>query len=134
MQNNDSDDDLDCIYKINVQDKDWVNLTTDCRISWERESSCTSDSDKEIERWQNQLHEITTLNCNMMVRSLCFMTTEARDLPMYDGLSTMDEFLNKFESAVPEQQWFDALKWALCATLARWLGTHRRSFEDWCGC
>ena len=45
----DSDDDLDYIYKITVQEQDWVNPTVDGRISWERENSCTSDSDKEIE-------------------------------------------------------------------------------------
>jgi len=57
------------------------------------------------------------LNCNMMVRSLCYMTIEVGDLPMYDRLTWVDEFLNKFESTVLEQQWFDALKWALRATL-----------------
>jgi len=28
----------------------------------------------------------------------------------YDGLSVVDEFMSKFENAVPEQQQFDALK------------------------
>ena len=58
------------------------------------------------------------LNCNMMVRSLRCMTTYLRYLPMYDGLMMVDEFLKKFESEVPEQQRFDALKWALRATSA----------------
>ena len=48
-----SDDDLDCISKIKTRDQDWVNPTTDGRITWDRESSCTSDSDEELERWQN---------------------------------------------------------------------------------
>lgn len=74
-----------------------MNPTVDGWISWERESSCTSDSDEETERWQNRLHDITMLNCNMMVKSLCFVTTELRDLPMYDGLIAVDEFLHKFE-------------------------------------
>ena len=43
------------------------------------------------------------LNCNMMVRSLRYVKTEARELPTYDGVTTVDEFLDKFESAVPEQ-------------------------------
>lgn len=43
------------------------------------------------------------LNCNMMVRSLCCVTTEVRDLPMYNGLTAVDEFLNKFEREVLEQ-------------------------------
>ena len=96
MRDEDSDDDLDCIYKITVQEQDWVNPTANGRISWECESSCTSDSNEEIERWQNQLHEVTTLNCNTMLRSLHCMATEVRDLPMYDGLTAVDEFLSKF--------------------------------------
>ena len=114
VRDDDSDDDLDCIYKITTQGEDWVNLTADEIISWEHESSCTSDSDEEIERLQNRLHEVTTLNCNMMIRSLHCMTTEARELPTYDGLSAVDEFLSKF----------DALKWALHAKPAQWWGMH----------
>lgn len=100
----------------------------DDRLSWECESSYTLDSDEEIERWQNQLHKVTTLNCNMMTRSLHCVAIEVRDLPMYDGLSGVDDFLNKFEREVPEQRRFDALKWVLRAMLARWWGTHQRSF------
>ena len=97
MRDYESDDDLDYIYKIISREKDWVNPTAEGRISWEHESSCTSDSDDEIERWKNQLHEVTTLNCNMMMRSLCCISMEVRDLPMYDGLSEVDDFLNIFE-------------------------------------
>lgn len=114
-----SDNELDYIYKITTQEQDWVNPIADGWVSWECESSYTSDSDEEIEQWQNRLHELTTLNCNMIVRSLCCVTTEVRDLPMYDGLTVVDEFLTKFESTIPEQQWFVALKWALRATPAR---------------
>ena len=115
----DSDDDLNCIYKITAREQDWVNPTADKRISWERESSCTSDSDGEIERWQNQLHKVTTLNCNMMMRLMRCISMEVRELPMYDGLSEVDDFLNRFEREVSEQQRFEALKWVLCATTAR---------------
>jgi len=62
-----------------------VNPTTDGRILWERDSSCTSDLDEEVERWQNQLHQEKTLNCNMMIRSLHCVMIEARELPTYDG-------------------------------------------------
>jgi len=98
----DSDDDLDCIYKKTAQDHDWVNPAVDGRISWERESTCTSDLDKEIERWQNWLHKVTTLNCNVMIRSLHCVATEARDLPMYDILTVVYDLLNKIEREVPE--------------------------------
>lgn len=48
-----SDEDLDCIYKITVRDQDWVNLKVDGKITWDRKSSYTSDSDEEFEHWQN---------------------------------------------------------------------------------
>jgi len=108
-----------------------VNPTVDGRITWERESSCTSDSDEEIEQWQNRLHEVITLNCNTLIRSLHCVTTKVHDLPMCDGLTVVEEFLSKFENAVPEQQRFDVLNWVLCAMPARWWGTHQGSFEDW---
>lgn len=92
-------------------------MTANGRISWERDSSCTSDSDEEVERWQNQLHEVIMLNCNMMIRSLHCVTIEERELPTYDGVTVVDEFLDKFESVIPEQKRFNALKWALRATL-----------------
>ncbi len=51
-----------------------------------------------------------------------------------DGLTIIDEFLTKFEIAVPEHQRFDALRWALRATPAHWWGTHEGTFEDWRPC
>ena len=44
-----SNDDLDSIYKITMRDQDWVNPTADGKITWDRESSCNSDSDGELE-------------------------------------------------------------------------------------
>jgi len=95
----------------------------DGRISWEHESSCTSDSDKEIEQWQNWLHKVTTLNYNMVTRLLRCVATKVRDLPTY-GLGEVEEFLNKFEGEVPEQHCLGTLKWVLRAMPARWWGTH----------
>lgn len=77
-------------------------MTTDRRISWEHENSCTLDSGEDVERWQNRLHEVTTLNCSMMVRSLCCVTIEERELLTYDGLTVVDGFLSKFENTVLE--------------------------------
>lgn len=53
VRDDESDKDLDYIYKITAWEQDWVNPTADVRILWEREISCTSDSNEEIERWQN---------------------------------------------------------------------------------
>lgn len=74
-----------------------MNPTMDGRILWEHESSCTSDSNEETKIWQNWLHELTMLNCNMMIISLLCVATEARNLPMYDKLSEVDDFLKKMK-------------------------------------
>lgn len=71
------------------------------------------DLHEEIERWKNWSHEVTMLNCNMVVRSLHCVTTKVGDLPMYDELIVVDEFLKKFEREVPKEKHFNALKWAL---------------------
>ena len=70
----------------------------------------------------------------MMTRSLRYVSTKVRDLPTYDGLSEVDTLLNKFEREVPEKKRFQALDWVLCATPARWWGTHKGSFDDWREC
>lgn len=44
-----SDDDLDYVYKTTVRDKYWVNPTMDGRITWDHESTCTLDSEEELE-------------------------------------------------------------------------------------
>lgn len=67
VHDNDSDRELDCIYQLTTWNGDRMNPTTDGRLSWDHDSSCTSDSDEEVERWKNRLHEVTTLNCNRMV-------------------------------------------------------------------
>jgi len=118
-----SDDELDCIYKITAQHQVGDNPTAEGRISWEHADSCTEDSDEEDEHWHNRLNGTTMLNCNMVTKSLCCVKAQDRELPMYDGLTVVDEFLIKFESTVPEHQRFDALKWALRAMLAHWWGT-----------
>lgn len=51
LHDDDSDDNLDCIYKIIAREQDWLNPTTNGRISWECKISCTLDSDEEIEQW-----------------------------------------------------------------------------------
>lgn len=42
------EDDLDQIYKITAHDEDWINPIVDGRITWDRDSSCTLDSNEEL--------------------------------------------------------------------------------------
>jgi len=78
----------------------------DERITWYRESSYTLDSDEELEHWQNWLHEVTTLNYNMMTQSLQCVSSKVRNIPTYDGLNEIDIFLDSFEREVLENYHF----------------------------
>lgn len=70
--------------------------------------------------------------CNMMTKSLCFVSSEVRNLPYYDGLTDADHFLDEFEIEVLEKHYFQALDMALHTTPMRWWGTHKGNFDDWC--
>ena len=57
------EEDVDHIYKLTARDEDWINPTTDGVLCWEKNSECFSDSDGEIENWQNRLHDVFPLRC-----------------------------------------------------------------------
>lgn len=124
-------DDLDQIYKIIVCDEDWINPTTDGIIAWDRDNSYNSDSDEELEHWQNTMHEVSTFRCNMMTKPLRCVSTEVRKLPNYDGLTDLDLFLDEFEREVPQEHHFQALELALRPTPAHWWGAHKDNFASW---
>ena len=50
------------------------------------------------------------LNCNMMIRSLPCVRTEAGELPTYDGKIGANEFLDTFERSIPKQQQYNAME------------------------
>lgn len=43
--------DVDNIYHIVVKEEDWINLIADGKLGWDQDSSCTSDSEEEMENW-----------------------------------------------------------------------------------
>lgn len=98
--NEERDDALDCIYKIVVN-----RPKEKQRLLRGYTNSCTSGSDEEDERWQNRVNGVTTLHYNMMMKSLYCVKAQNHELPMYDELIVMDEFLFKFESTVPEYKY-----------------------------
>ena len=55
------EDDIDHIYKLTARDKDWINPTVDGMLCWEKDNECLSDSNGEIENWQNRLHDVSML-------------------------------------------------------------------------
>lgn len=104
-------------------------MIVDGWITWDQEISCTSDSNEELEHWQNHLHEVSTLCYNMMTKSLCCVSSKVRNLPYYDSLTNVDNFLDVFESAVPQYHYFQELDFVLHTTPARWWGTYKDSFD-----
>lgn len=86
VHNKESGDELDCIYQIIMQEPDQMQSIDNRRTSWECESIYTMDSEEEAERWQNQLHAITTLDCNMVTQSVRCVTTEERPRSEENGV------------------------------------------------
>ena len=64
-----NEEDVDHIYKLTARDEDWINPTVDGVLCWEKDSECFSDSDGEIENWQNRLHDVSALRCLRITRN-----------------------------------------------------------------
>lgn len=125
-----SDDDLDQIYKITKQYQDWVNPMVDGWIEWDYKSSYTSNSDEELEHWQNMLHKVSRLCCNMMTKSLRCLSSEVRNITYYDGLIDIDKLLDAFKREVPEGHRFQKMDLALRTMPAQWWGTQKENFDE----
>ena len=54
---------LNHIYNITSTRYNYINPTTDGKLSWKSVSSCTSDSGEELENWQNKMHEVSMRRC-----------------------------------------------------------------------
>jgi len=86
IRDEESDDKLDFIYQITAKDQDQMHSTENRGTSWEHDSICTMDSEEEAERWRNRLQGVTTLNCNMMTRSVRRIATKERPHPEENGV------------------------------------------------
>lgn len=66
-----------------------------------------------------------------MTKSLCCVSSEVINLPYYDGLIDVANFLDDFEREVPEDHRFQALDLALYVALAQWWGMYKDNFDEW---
>ena len=55
------EEEVDHIYKLTTREKDWINPMADGVLCWKKDSECFSDSNEEIENWQNRLHDVSAL-------------------------------------------------------------------------
>ena len=51
------------------------------------------DFDDSLESSQNHMHEVSLRKCFLTTNSLCYVTTKTIDLPIYEGLLELSEFL-----------------------------------------
>jgi hypothetical protein len=59
---------------------------------------------------------------------------EVSNLPTFDGLNHLENFLLEFEEIVPVQHRLLALDEALKSTPGRWWGAHKKNIADWVKC
>ena len=87
------EEDVDNIYKLIAWDEDWINPTANGVLCWEKDSEWLSDSDGEIENWQNRLHDVFVLRCLRITKSFRCISSEVRELSYFDGFSSVRDFL-----------------------------------------
>ena len=73
--------------------EDYIHHTTDGELKWCNSSSTSSDSDDDLENWQNRLHEMSFRKCGLVMQSLCRVATEIIEFPIYEGLPELFGFL-----------------------------------------
>ena len=60
-----------------------------------------------------------------MTKSLRWTGTEVKDIPSFDGLPDVNDFLHQFEQEITHEQSMSAIDLAVGATPARWWHTHK---------
>ena len=92
---------IDIVYQLTVAQGDYVNPTDDGMLSWHCESSCVSNSKVGLKKWQQCLHEVSGRRLARITKSLRWIGSEASTLPIFDGLSDTQIFVQEYEAQVP---------------------------------
>jgi hypothetical protein len=95
---------IDDLYKMTMTQDYYINPTADGTLSWRYASSCTFDSEAGLENWQNRMHEISTRRCTHLTKSLHWIGIEVCEVPIFDGLFDIQEFLQDYEAQIPLSQ------------------------------
>ena len=80
------------------------------------------------------MHEISRRRCAHLTKSLRWIGTMVCEVPTFDGLSNIQEFLQEYEAHIPLTQQLKKLDMALRATSARWWTMHKRNITTWETC
>jgi hypothetical protein len=77
------------------------------------------------------MYEVSTQRCARLTKAVCWIGTEVSNLPTFDGLNNLEEFILEFEGIVPIQKRLLALDEALKSTSARWWEAHKKNIAKW---
>lgn len=116
---------IDAVYKLTAAQVDYVNPTDDGMLSWCCESSCISNSEVGLENWQQCLHEVLGRQLARITKSLCWIGSEVSTVPIFDGSSDIQAFVQDYEAQVPYFERLPSLVVALRATPVRWWTAHQ---------
>ena len=101
--------DIDDFYKVTSMQDDYINPTADGTLRWHYASSYTSDLDEGLENWKNRMRELSRRCCVHLTKSLRWIGIDVFQVPVFDGLSNIKEFLKEYEVQVPSSQRLQAL-------------------------
>jgi hypothetical protein len=77
------------------------------------------------------MYEFYVKICARLTREVRWIRTQVSNLPTFDGLNHLEDFLLEFEEIVLVQQRLLALDESLKATPTKWWGTHKNNIADW---
>ena len=104
---------MENLYQMTANQSDYINPTAEGNISWRCDSSCASDSDVGLENWQNRLYEVSARRCTYMTKSLRWIGEEISEIPSFQGLIDIQDFLTEFEQQIPHKQRIAAMDLAV---------------------
>jgi hypothetical protein len=64
---------------------------------WRSVKSYDIDSKDSMERWKNNLYEVSTRRCAQITKVVHWIGSELCDAPRFDGIGPMDTFLAQME-------------------------------------
>ena len=70
-----------------------MDPTTEGTMDWQCDSSYMTDSDDGLENWQNRLYELHGHHCARITKSLRWLSSQIRALPIFDGLIDPRKFI-----------------------------------------
>ena len=93
-----------------------------------------SDSDVGLENWQQCLHEVSRRRLARITKTLRWIRSEVSTLPVFDGLSDIEIFVQEYKAQLPCPKRLQHLVFVLRATPVRWWTVHQRNIATWDTC